>query len=156
MKPRNPLVLGILILFFMAFAVSTQAKEYIVKELPKKMDDYYPPKSKEPKWVQQMHKISGHFGGVFVDIKEKDWENAEKHADGLIKAYQEALDMMPDWKDYFDTDAVKQFAAAVKTRDPAKIGKASRPVGKTCHKCHEHTYVGVWTQYHWPSVENIP
>ena len=66
------------------------------------MDELYPPKSKTPKWIQQMHKISGGLGGVFVDMKEKDWENAEKQAQKFVDAYRKAEDMVPEWKDYFD------------------------------------------------------
>ena len=147
-----PLAAFILIVVWSAPA---SAKDYIVKEPPKSMDILYPPQINQLKWVQQMHKISGGFGGVFVDMREKDWGNAEKHAERFVKAYKEAEEMVPEWKDFFDHNAAKNFATAVKTHDSAKIGKASGPVGKTCHKCHEHNYVGVWTKYHWPSVEHI-
>ena len=43
------------------------AKDMIVKEPPKSLSKYYPPESKQPKWIQQMHKMSTHFGGVFVN-----------------------------------------------------------------------------------------
>ena len=119
------------------------------------MDELYPPKSKTPKWIQQMHKISGGLGGVFVDMKEKDWENAEKQAQKFVDAYRKAEDMVPEWKDYFDHPAAEAFAEAVKTHDPAKIGKAVGPVGKTCKKCHKQQYLAVWTRYHWPPVEHM-
>lgn len=136
-------------------AFPAHAKDYIVKQPPKSMDELYPPKSPKAKWVDQMHKISGTFGGVFVDMKENDWENAEKLAGKFVEAYKEAADMVPEWKDYFDHDAARAFAETVKTHDPKEIGKAAGAVGKTCHKCHEQTYVAVWTRYHWPSVESI-
>jgi len=131
------------------------AKDLVVKPPPASMDKLYPPVSKEPKWIQQMHKMSGTFGGVFVNMKEGDWENAEKKAQAFVGAYEEASKMIPEWKDYFDLKAVKEFAATVKSHDPAKIGKASGPVGKTCGKCHKEQYVAVWTRYHWPPVGNI-
>ena len=56
------------------------AKDLVVKRPPASMDKLYPPVAKEPKWIQQMHKMSGTFGGVFVNMAEKDWENAEKKA----------------------------------------------------------------------------
>ena len=32
------------------------AKDMIVKEPPKSLSKYYPPESKQPKWIQQMQK----------------------------------------------------------------------------------------------------
>ena len=139
----------------MLVPVPSFAKDVVIKDPPKSMDKLYPPISKEQKWVHLMHKLSGHFGGVFVDMKEQDWENAEKHADQLVDAYKEASDLVPEWKDYFDHDAVKKFATEVKTHDPEKIDKAGAPVGKTCGKCHAEQYVAVWTKYQWPSIELI-
>lgn len=135
--------------------LSSMAKDYVVKKPPESLDKFYPPKSEKPEWIQQMHKISGHFGGAFVDVGEEDWENAEKHADQLVEAYKKASEMVPEWKDYFDHEAVKAFAEAMKTRDPAKIGKSARAVGATCGKCHTENYVAVWTRYHWPSLKSV-
>lgn len=144
------------LMFLMIFVpVQSHAKDLVVKEPPKSMDKLYPPASKEMKWVHLMHKMSGQYGGVFVSMGEKDWANAEKHATQLVEVYKEASELIPEWKDYFDHEAVKAFAAEVKTHDPDKIGKASSAVGKTCGKCHNEQYVAVWTKYHWPSVESI-
>ena len=131
------------------------AKDLILKQPPASLDKLYPPHSKEPKWIKQMHAMSGTFGGVFVNMKEGDWENAEKKAQAFVEAYEKTSKMVPEWKDYFDLKAVKAFAATVKSHDPAKIGKASGPVGKTCGKCHGEQSVAVWTRYHWPPVDKI-
>ncbi len=131
------------------------ADDYVVKEPPKSLDKLYPPISKEPKWVNQMHKVSGTLNGVLVNVKENDWENAEKSAGRFVEAYEETSKLVPEWKDYFDNEAVKKFAETVKTRNPGKIWKAMGGVGKTCGKCHEENYVAVWTKYSWPSAEKI-
>ncbi|MCA9483057.1 MAG: hypothetical protein KC553_04935 [Nitrospina sp.] len=150
----NKLILPLLLIFLM-IAGGAFAKDLVVKEPPKSMDKLYPPESKEMKWVQQMHKMSGNMGGVFIDMKEEDWENVDKHAEAFFEAYKETSKMIPEWKDYFDVDAAQAFLKAVKTHDPAQIGKAAKGVGKTCGKCHHEQYVSVWTRYHWPKVENI-
>ena len=110
-------------------------KDMIVKEPPKSLSKYYPPESKQPKWIQQMHKMSTHFGGIFVNLKEKDFENVDVHADKLVEEYKKTSEMVPEWEDYFDIKAVEAFAAAAKTHDIAKAGKASGGLGKTCGKC---------------------
>lgn len=155
MRHRSKLPLAVVLLVLIVLPTQTQAKDFVIKKPPASLDQLYPPKSLESKWIQQMHAISGNFGGVFVDMREKDWENAEKQAAQLIESYKKTAEMISEWKDYFDHDAVKAFAEAVKTRDPEKIGKAAGPVGKTCNKCHEEQIVGVWTRYHWPSVEHM-
>jgi hypothetical protein len=131
------------------------AKDMIVKEPPKSLSKYYPPESKQPKWIQQMHKMSTHFGGVFVNLKEKDFENVDMHADKLVEEYKKTSEMVPEWEDYFDIKAAEAFAAAAKTHDIAKAGKASGGLGKTCGKCHAEQEVSVWAKFHWPSFHKI-
>ena len=145
----------LLVFLLMFLPMQSLAKDLIVKEPPKSMDKLYPPVSKEQKWVHLMQKLSGNFGGVFVDMKEQDWTNAEKHAAQFVETYKEASELIPEWKDYFDHDAAKKFAAEVKSHNPEKIGEASKAVGKTCGKCHSEQYVSVWSKYQWPSVDNI-
>jgi len=137
------------------FVSPALAKDVVIKEPPASLSKQYPPESKESKWLDIMHKMSGHFGGVFINMGQKDWPNAEKHAQGLADVYEDASKLVPEWKDYFDVKAAKDFVSVVKTHDPAEISKASKLVGKTCGKCHDDNLVAVWTRYHWPSVENI-
>ncbi|QPJ64789.1 MAG: cytochrome c [Candidatus Nitrohelix vancouverensis] len=143
-------------IFLCVFAASSaMAKDVVLKEPPKSLDKHYPPHSKTADWTGIMHQMSGHFGGVFINMRENDWDNAIKHADELATTYEKASKMVPEWEDYFDLKAAKDFAAAVHTKDGKKIGEASGPLGKTCGKCHAENQVAVWTKYHWPSVEKI-
>tara|TARA_Y100001960_G_scaffold102014_1_gene109727 strand:+ start:37 stop:504 length:468 start_codon:yes stop_codon:yes gene_type:complete len=128
-------ILIISLAIFNLAVISTQAKDMVIKEPPKSLSKYYPPESKQPKWIQQMHKMSSHFGGVFLNLKEKDFENVDKHADKLVEEYKKTSEMVPKWEEYFDIKAAKAFAAAAKTHDIAKAGKASGGLGKTCGKC---------------------
>ena len=132
-----------------------QAKDMVIKEPPKSLSKYYPPESKQPKWIQQMPKMSTHFGGVFVDLKEKDFANVDMHANKLVEEYKKTSEMVPEWEDYFDIKAAEAFAAAAKTHDIAKAGKASGKLGKTCGKCHAEQEVSVWAKFHWPSFHKI-
>ena len=148
-------------IFFIALAIfnlgliPTQAKDMVIKEPPKSLSKYYPPESKQPKWIQQMHKMSSHFGGVFLNLKEKDFENVDKHADKLVEEYKKTSEMVPEWEEYFDIKAAEAFATAAKTHDIAKAGKASGGLGKTCGKCHAENEVSVWAKFHWPSFHKI-
>ena len=128
-------ILSLLAITFILI-LPAQAKDMVIKEPPKSLSKYYPPESKELKWIQQMHKMSTHFGGVFVNLKEKDFENVDKHADKLVEEYKKTSEMVPEWEEYFDIKAAEAFAEAAKTHDIAKAGKASGALGKTCGKCH--------------------
>lgn len=136
-------------------ASPVSAKDVVIKEPPKSLDKLYPPASKKPEWIGVMHKMSGHYGGVFMNMKQKDWANVEKHGLGLAETYEKASKLVPEWEEYFDLKAAKDFVKAVKSRDPKAIGKASKPIGKTCGKCHDDNLAAVWTKYHWPSVEHM-
>ncbi len=131
------------------------AGDYIISPPPKSLDQFYPPESKTPRWTKQMHKISGAFGGVFVDMKENDWKNAEDGAKRFLESYTEASKWVPEWKDLFDLKAAQNFSESVASHDPKQIKKASGPVAKTCAKCHSKNYLPVWAKYHMPSVKKI-
>ena len=147
--------LFVVIAFIACSAFPVAAGEMILKEPPKSLSKYYPPESQQPKWIQQMHKMSTHFGGVFINLKEKDFENVDKHADKLVEEYKKTSEMVPEWEDYFDIKAAETFANAAKTHDIAKAGKASSGLGKTCGKCHGEQQVSVWAKFHWPSFQKI-
>ncbi len=145
---------GILICSFAAS--SAMAKDVVLKEPPKSLDKHYPPHSKTADWTGIMHQMSGHFGGVFINMRENDWENAIKHADELATTYEKASKMVPEWGGLFRSESGQRFCRGeLHTKDGKKIGEASGPLGKTCGKCHAENQVAVWTKYHWPSVEKI-
>ena len=147
--------LFVVIAFIFWTALSVAAGEIILKEPPKSLSKYYLPESQESKWIEQMHKMSTHFGGVFINLKENDFENVDKHADKLVEEYKKTSEMVPEWEDYFDIKAAENFANAAKTHDIAKAGKASSSLGKTCGKCHAEQQVSVWAKFHWPSFQKI-
>ena len=144
------------VISFIVFPVfQVGAGEMILKEPPKSINKYYPPESQPSKWIQQMHKMSTHFGGVFINLKEEDFDNVDKHADKLVEEYKKTSEMVPEWEDYFDIKAAENFANAAKTHDIAKAGKASGRLGKTCGKCHAEQQLSVWAKFHWPNFHKI-
>ena len=147
--------LFVVIAFIFFTALLATAEEMILKEPPKSLSKYYLPESQQSKWIEQMHKMSTHFGGVFINLKEKDFENVDQHADKLVEEYKKTSEMVPEWEDYFDIKAAETFANAAKTHDIAKAGKASSGLGKTCGKCHAEQQVSVWAKFHWPSFQKI-
>jgi hypothetical protein len=147
------LFISVLVFFGIIFPSLALSKDYIDKEPPKSLDKPYPPINKERKWVDQMHKLSGVFIGVLVNMRENDWENAETHASHFVKTYEETSKIIPEWKDYFDNEAAKNFGETVKIRNPGKIWKTVGALGKTCGKCHKENYIAVWTRHSWPSVK---
>lgn len=153
MKFFGNLFVVICFIVFPAFPVG--AGEMILKEPPKSINKYYPPESQPSKWIQQMHKMSTHFGGVFINLKEEDFDNVDKHADKLVEEYKKTSEMVPEWEEYFDIKAAENFANAAKTHDITKAGKASGGLGKTCGKCHAEQQVSVWAKFHWPNFHKI-
>ena len=77
--------LFVVIAFIFFTALLATAEEMILKEPPKSLSKYYLPESQQSKWIEQMHKMSTHFGGVFINLKENDFENVDQHADKLVE-----------------------------------------------------------------------
>lgn len=127
----------------------------MISQPPKSLEKLYPPESKTARWTKQMHKISRNFGGVFLNVKENDWKNAEAEAKKFLENYTETSKWVPEWKDLFDLKAAKNFYDSIKSQDSKNIRKASSPVAKTCSECHLKNYLPVWAKFHMPSVKKI-
>ena len=106
-------------------------------------------KSSNLRWIKSS-RVQLHF----VDFADRDFKipNLSSidfvfHCAGLTKAKSR--------EEYFDIKAAEAFAAAAKTHDMAKAGKASGVLGKTCGKCHAEQEISVWAKFHWPSFHKI-
>ena len=44
-----------------------------------------------------MHKMSTHFGGVFVILKEKDYKKVDMHAYKLVEEYKKTYEIVSEW-----------------------------------------------------------
>ncbi len=144
-------------LIFLAAAVSLSfgADRIILKNPPRSLDKFYPPKSEKYEFLSNMHKMSTAFTGIRVNVNDGNWEKALFWAKKLRDTYVKTRDMVPEWKDYFKVNLAENLVKAVESKDVDKTIEASQKLGKTCSKCHQENELAVKLTYRFPSFEKI-
>ena len=131
------------------------SQQVILKRPPKSLDNYYPPKSNKMEFLSNMHAMSTAFYAVQMNINRGDWNKALEWAKNLEKYYNDSAKMVPEWKDYYKTQAVADFVKAVQSKNVDNVVRASKNLGDTCTKCHQENQAVVKVYYHFPRYDNI-
>lgn len=128
-------------------------------ELPNSLDPYYPnsPYQNKPPsaYLGQMFTIVTSMEGIIVNTLQGDNINATNSFDAFAFQYKATSDLIPEWKRYFDINAVNRLGKAVKSGDQKEIFANLEKVGKACDNCHIQVKPLVWAKYYWPNFDNI-
>ncbi|WP_457622925.1 cytochrome c [Persephonella sp.] len=143
------------ILIFLVTSWSVFAGNVRLKEPPSELSKYYPPKSESYEFVSLMHKLSVSFTGVITNVKEKDWEDAEKWAGTFKENYLKIGKMVKKWDKVLKKEAVENLASAVKEKNLSKFKENVNIVGKSCVQCHKSYKISTRILYRYPSFHKI-
>ena len=144
-------MVGVLVVSFLSYG-----GDYVkLKKPPKDLDKYYPPASENPVFLYNMYTASTSFTGMFANIKEGDWKNAQKWAESLRKAYLKVGKMVPKWDKFLRKNEINKLVEAVKNKDVNKVKKYSQIVGQSCSSCHKKYMLPVKIKYHYPSYDLV-
>ncbi|MGC9120308.1 MAG: multiheme c-type cytochrome [Sulfurihydrogenibium sp.] len=131
------------------------AAEVILREPPKSLSKYYPPSSNKMEFLSSMYAMSTAFTGIFTNIQENDWKNAEKWANVLRENYLNIGKMVPEFDKNLKKNEINALVEAVKSKDVEKVKFNAEAVGKSCSQCHQTYQVSTKILYHYPSFEII-
>lgn len=131
------------------------AGDVTLKEPPKTLSKYYPPNSNKMEFLNSMYAMSTAFTGMFTNIQENDWKNAEKWANILRENYLNIGKMVPEFDKGLKKNEVNALVEAVKSKDMEKVKFNADAVGKSCMQCHQNYKVSTKILYHYPSFEVI-
>ena len=120
-----------------------------ISTLPASLDNLFPPATKEPIFLLQMHRMSESFTSIIVDLFENDIENITADFSSFSDEFVKLSELVPEWKDYFMSGTIDELGQALKTRNPEKIMPAYEKVGEICNNCHFTNMPGVQQKYHW-------
>ena len=102
-----------------------------------------------------MFELEGAFGVVVAGVQQGNFEAAQGAYQVFLEKYSQISDMVPEWKDYFDTELTDALGEALKSGDPRRIGQAIGGVGGTCGSCHHDNMLGSWYRYSWKNFGEI-
>ncbi|MEZ0324066.1 MAG: hypothetical protein ABWJ98_07140 [Hydrogenothermaceae bacterium] len=147
--------LKILVTVLAVFSISSKGETIKLETPPKDVGKYYPPNSKKFEFLNSMYTMSTAFTGMFTDIQENDWKNAEKWAKILRDNYLNIGKMVPEFDKGLKKDEIEALVKAVENRDTNKIKTYADIVGKSCAQCHQKYKITTKIMYHYPSFSVI-
>lgn len=138
----------------LAFSVS-YSQELKLEKPPKDLGKYYPPASNNFEFLNSMYAMSTAFTGMFTNIQENDWKNAEKWAKVLRDNYLNIGKMVPEFDKGLRKDDVEMLLKAVQSKDGDGVKRYADSVGKSCSQCHQKYKTVTRIIYHYPSFDVI-
>lgn len=136
------------------FSVS-YGQDLKLEKPPKDLGKYYPPNSNKFEFLNSMYSMSTAFTGMFTNIQENDWKNAEKWAKVLRDSYIDIGRMVPDFDKSLKKEEVEMLLKAVQSKDGEGVRRYADVVGKSCSQCHQKYKVSTKIMYHYPSFEMV-
>ncbi len=142
--------LFVLFILMSIFSVS-YGKNIKLRDLPKELSNYYPPKSEKMEFVELMHTLSVSITGVVSNIKEGDWQNAEKWAKRLQENYLKIGKMVKKWDKLLKKEDMEKLVNAVKSKDKAGSMEFVQNISKSCVQCHKNYQLSAKIKFHSPN-----
>jgi len=124
-------------------------------DLPEELAGLYPPRTREPVYLQRMLGLSSALSGIAADVLESDRDNARAGFARLKSEYVEAAGLVPPWRNRFPLEPLEALETALAGADPRACLEALGAVGATCHACHVDTMVPVQQEFRWRSFAEV-
>ncbi len=124
-------------------------------QVPRSLDELYPPVSPQPVYLIKMHELNRYLNGIIVDLFENDLENARMNFERFESAYAKTQSLVPEWKRDFPVKPLKELGAALASGDPGQTMKAVEAIGRVCSDCHQGTMADVQHKYHWQDIRSV-
>ncbi len=122
---------------------------------PASLENLYPPKAEAPVFQFAMFEMATPFTGFVLKMFEGDMDAAKNFYQMFKSKYQEASNLVPEWKAKFPVEPVEELGMLIEGGDPGKVMEAVGKVGAVCHSCHLVNMPKVQYKYHWPEFSAI-
>lgn len=134
---------------------ASHGQDVKLEKPPKDVGKYFPPNSKNYEFLNSMYAMSTAFTGVFLNVQEKDWKNAEKWAKSLRDNYLNIGKMVPEFDKNLKKLEIDSLMKAIQSKNIDDVRKYADAVGKSCSECHQKYKLTTKIIYSYPSFEVI-
>jgi len=148
------LQLWVALLSISFFIPHLQAKE-LDGALPESLSQWYKPENKRQVWLHTMFGMRRELQAVEEYVDQKDVTGINKWSERLITHYRKLPEMVPEWNDYVDMDAVDALELAVQNSEFKSIRYNLRQLQKTCRSCHKDNRILATLRYRSPDFSSL-
>lgn len=157
---KNGTFLAVVIVIFIGGAglllASNNNSEPGKDGLPTSLDKYYKnTQPQPPEYLIKMFELGESMQGIGVNIQQGDIPNAKKSYAAFYQNYKNSANMVPEWKEYYDVNAVEKMGASLDNGNIQAVFESMGQIGASCVKCHTEKMTPVWNKYNWMDFSKI-
>ena len=129
----------------------------MARPLPDSLDKWFETKTPwgQPLYLSKMFELGGPMMGILANVQQDDMANAKISYQIFKKEYENSSKMVPEWRGYYDPDAVDKVGKAFDTGDKNQILASMDTVFQTCAECHKETKTKVFAKYNWKDLRDV-
>jgi hypothetical protein len=152
---RITVVAGVLVLMAAFLHSNVVAEEKGISLPPESLAQWYKPANKRQVWLHTMFNLRREMQAVAEYSAMGEKALMEKWSGRLIEHYRKIAEMVPEWEDELDFEALGELEQAVQAGDFEAVGLAQRKLGRSCNSCHREFRPTVAILYRSPEFKGI-
>lgn len=130
-------------------------KVTIQKTPPASLAKWYKPENKRQAWLHNMFKLRREMQAIKLYSTSDENELLDKWTKQLSKHYLAINEMVPEWNDKLDMEALARLQKSVKDRDQQSVSLALDDLNSSCISCHQDYRTTVATMYRAPDFSSV-
>ena len=127
----------------------------LIKTPPASLAQWYQPENKRQVWLHNMFKLRREMQAVRFYSKNKDSKHLEKWAGRLSEHYLKIAEMVPEWENILDMEAISNLEKNVQALNYQGVSVAMDALDKSCNSCHIDYRAVTATMYRSPDFNSL-
>ena len=130
-------------------------KVNVQKTPPASLAKWYMPENKRQEWLHNMFKLRREMQAIKLYSTSNENELLDKWTAQLSEHYLKINEMVPEWNQKLDVDALTRLQLSVKERDQQNVSLALDDLKASCDSCHQDYRTTVATMYRAPDFSSV-
>mgnify|MGYP002713148339 CR=1 FL=1 len=122
---------------------------------PASIGEWYKPKNERQVWLHTMFALRREMQAVAEYGASGERELLQKWSERFVTHYRKIADMVPEWRDELDYEALQQLQDAVGQGSSEAVAAALKEIGRSCSSCHREYRATTAMIYRTPDFSEI-
>lgn len=125
-----------LLLLLIGWGAAVGAEEATLELPPASLGKWYKPASQRQVWLHTMFRLRREMQAVRWYAAREEQERLQQWSDRLARDYRSIAEMVPEWGDELELEALERLQEAAAAGEFDRIGRSLRRIGTSCSGCH--------------------
>jgi cytochrome c553 len=122
---------------------------------PASIGEWYKPKNERQVWLHTMFALRREMQAVTEYGASGDRDLLQKWSGRFVTHYRKIAEMVPEWRDELDYEALQQLQDGVDQGDAEQVAAALKQIGRSCSACHREYRATTAMIYRTPDFDKV-